>query len=242
MIWRTCFEPRIVTIYTKEDNERDLYDDRRLMIASVHAKMPLTLSINKESRAETLFCYPDLIQNPKLFRDMIYFNPNIDSLGIQALHKRHWRGRDRPPSLKFMHRDSIWYRGYNDGMQTVCFHLALLAARSESACRMVRRVVLPRTQFGVWDHESACLHIGAMSLYRELKSIEMLKYGENRLMVVTPPQSGKWLMEESMWVKIKSHHESWWWYSGLWEDFRDGGWRIEQGPVMSAEELSRFHQ
>ncbi|ESZ90186.1 hypothetical protein SBOR_9439 [Sclerotinia borealis F-4128] len=150
-IWRACFEPRRVTICTRYKYITPKFKHAVFgmsglwvpVIMSSHASMPLTLFINRESRYETLKYYPDLIQNPTLFCDPIYFNSELDSLAIETLQQRSFSGI-RDVIITSLRCRELWCVKEKQIKSEVSEQLIALGLLSESFREMVRWLVIPR--------------------------------------------------------------------------------------------------
>ncbi|QSZ36885.1 hypothetical protein DSL72_006768 [Monilinia vaccinii-corymbosi] len=103
LIWRYSFEGRTVSLHVRSESfgfPNDTTLPIPFSLDKVYAKMPITLWINQESRTETLVHYKDLIQNPALFRDPVYFHPDIDTMALESYYwdfddyKRKFRWRN----------------------------------------------------------------------------------------------------------------------------------------------------
>lgn len=205
MIWHYCFESRVVTIYANPswiDGSRD-YEPA---VLSVHAAMPLTLSINRESRFETLLHYPDLIRNPGLFRDPVYFNPKLDKLAIHVLYRNRYRK----------------WRIMTDLCVCHSFHaLAEISIYSPNICKI--------EHFHVSREETHCetrrcngslfvLYPEIMHEFYNLKTIVVQLPNVNETMVLNNiSKDGRWAMTKPVWKAIRSM-----------ENFEDDNWRITQ--------------
>ncbi|KAF7898091.1 hypothetical protein EAF00_004537 [Botryotinia globosa] len=98
-IWQSAFQGRTVTLHVHTANKSCHYRSfisrgLKITLDSVQATMPTTLWVNQESRNETLFHYKDLIQNPALFRDPLYFNSDLDAMALEVYYPTR-PGKDR---------------------------------------------------------------------------------------------------------------------------------------------------
>lgn len=201
---------------------------QRPAISSVHSTMPVTLSINWESRHETLLNYPDLIQNPKLFRDRVYFNPKLDKLAVHILDDRGITG-DIP---------TLYHRGRKCRMmarQCLCHvfkTLSDLAERSQSMCKMVRFLI---SYQGVFCRPcqnytfTAFSSFESMDVFHELKTIVHQSPNVNESLVLERiSKQDSWTVEHLMLTAMM--------YSDPSSDlervptviFEDNNWRITQ--------------
>ncbi|ATZ53158.1 hypothetical protein BCIN_09g00430 [Botrytis cinerea B05.10] len=94
--------------------------------------MPKTLRTNQESRKETLFRYKDLIQNPALFRDPLYFNPDLDTMALEVYY----------PTRPGKDRSWVRQRGARNH-QKISLDLKDLAERAPSILTIVKSLYLP---------------------------------------------------------------------------------------------------
>ncbi|KAF7890078.1 uncharacterized protein EAF02_002493 [Botrytis sinoallii] len=202
MIWHECFESRVVTICAHRicswtDGSREY----KPAVSSVRATMPLTLRINRESRFETLRHYPDLIQNPGLFRDPVYFNPRLDKLAIHVLDK------DRHPAClpQLFHRDR---KSRIMADQCLCLTIQALAEisiYSPSMCKMIQML---------WESIPS-LSQNNGQIY-QLKTIVVQSPDFNETMIINNiSKDCSWAMRKRVWKAIKSR-----------ENFEDNNWRI----------------
>ncbi|TEY33703.1 hypothetical protein BOTCAL_0667g00060 [Botryotinia calthae] len=153
MIWHACFESRVVTICAHPRRSWEQFLGYSAAISSVHATMPITLSINRESRYETLRNYPDLIQNPELFRDRVYFNAKLDKLAVHILED----SKTTVGLPQLYHRGRKWRRMAPQCLCHVFDTLSQLAKRSQSMCKMVRFLVSYQATFCRSPNVKECL-------------------------------------------------------------------------------------
>ncbi|TGO16592.1 hypothetical protein BTUL_0026g00450 [Botrytis tulipae] len=205
MIWHYCFDSRVVTISATHswiDDSRDY----KPAVSSVHAVMPLTLSINRESRYETLLHYTDLIRNPGLFRDPVYFNPKLDKLAIHVVYKNRYR------RWRVLTNHCLCYN----------FHsLADISLYSPNMCRMEHFHV---SREEALRETSRCygslflLYPDIMHTLYNLKTIAVQSPNANETMVLNNiSKDGSWVVGAPVWKAIKSM-----------ENFEDDNWRITQ--------------
>ncbi|KAF7890077.1 uncharacterized protein EAF02_002492 [Botrytis sinoallii] len=88
-IWQLAFEGRTVTLHVHTFNQSCYFRSFiprgiKITLDFVQANMPKTLWVNLESRKVTLSQYKDLIQNPALFRDPVYFNSELDTMALEV--------------------------------------------------------------------------------------------------------------------------------------------------------------
>ncbi|KAF7920556.1 uncharacterized protein EAE97_011449 [Botrytis byssoidea] len=205
MIWHYCFESRVVTI-TAHNSWTDDSREYKPAISSVHAVMPVTLSINRESRYETLLHYTDLIRNPGLFRDPVYFNPKLDKLAIHVVYKNRFRRWSALPThcLCFNFHTLAEISLYSPNMYRMeHFHVS----REEALCETSRCY---GSLFVLWPD--------LMHEFHNLKTIVVQSPNVNETMVLNKiSKDGSWVVREPVWKAIKSM-----------ENFEDDNWRITQ--------------
>ncbi|TGO76902.1 hypothetical protein BELL_0132g00190 [Botrytis elliptica] len=216
MIWRECFESRVVTICAHRIcSWTDGLREYKPAVSSVRAIMPLTLRINRESRFETLRHYPDLIQNPGLFRDPVYFNPQLDKLAIHVLDKDRYSAC--LPQL--FHRDRKSRIMADQCLCLTILALAEISIYSPSMCKMVRFLI---SRHGALCDRHKCYgnlfprYRKIMGKFYQLKTIVVQSPNFNETMVINNiSKDCSWTMRKRVWKAIKSR-----------ENFEDDNWRI----------------
>lgn len=225
MIWHACFESRVVTICAQRGYT---WMSQRPAISSVHSTMPITLSINWESRHETLLNYPDLIQNPELFRDRVYFNPKLDKLAVHVIDDIRITGD--LPSL--YHRGRKWRMMARQCLCHVFKTLSDLAKHSQSMCKMVRFLISYQGVFCRLCQNyafTAFSHFESMDVFHELKTIVHQSPNVNESLVLEKiSRQGSWTVEHLMLTAMTSSDPS----SNLERVstviFEDDNWRVTQ--------------
>ncbi|TGO82539.1 hypothetical protein BPOR_0810g00050 [Botrytis porri] len=94
--------------------------------------MAKTLRVNQESRNETLSQYTDLIQNPALFRDPLYFHSDLDTLALEVYY----------PTRPGKDRSWVRQRGSRNH-QKISLDLRGLAERAPNMLKVVKSLYLP---------------------------------------------------------------------------------------------------
>ncbi|KAK8906850.1 hypothetical protein QC760_005417 [Botrytis cinerea] len=164
--------------------------------------MPITLSINWESRHETLLNYPDLIQNPELFRDRVYFNPKLDKLAVHVIDDIRITG-DLP---------SLYHRGRKWRMMA-----------RQCLCHVFK------TLSDLAKHSQTFSHFESMDVFHELKTIVHQSPNVNESLVLEKiSRQGSWTVEHLMLTAMTSSDPS----SNLERVstviFEDDNWRVTQ--------------
>ncbi|KAM0164862.1 hypothetical protein ACHAQE_002738 [Botrytis cinerea] len=136
-IWQLAFEGRTVTLHVHSFNQScyrrsSIPRGIEITLDFVQANMPKTLRTNQESRKETLFRYKDLIQNPALFRDPLYFNPDLDTMALEVYY----------PTRPGKDRSWVRQRGARNH-QKISLDLKDLAERAPSILTIVKSLYLP---------------------------------------------------------------------------------------------------
>ncbi|TGO76903.1 hypothetical protein BELL_0132g00200 [Botrytis elliptica] len=136
-IWQLAFEGRTVTLHVHTFNQSCYYRSFvprgiKITLDFVQANMPKTLWINRESRKVTLSQYKDLIQNPALFRDPVYFNSELDTMALEVYYPT------RPG------KGCSWVRQKGArNHQKISLDLNDLAERAPNILKMVKSLYLP---------------------------------------------------------------------------------------------------
>ncbi|TGO48422.1 hypothetical protein BCON_0240g00010 [Botryotinia convoluta] len=94
--------------------------------------MPKTLWVNRESRKVTLSQYQDLIQNPALFRDPVYFNSDLDTMALEVYY----------PTRPVKGYSWVRQKGARNH-QKISLDLRDLAERAPNILKMVKSLYLP---------------------------------------------------------------------------------------------------
>ncbi|KAF7954077.1 hypothetical protein EAE96_005210 [Botrytis aclada] len=149
-IWQSAFEGRTVTLHVHSANQccysRSLIPrEIKITLGLVQAKMPKTLWVNRESREVTLIQYKDLIQNPALFRDPVYFNSDLDAMALEVYY----------PTRPGKDRSWVRQRGARN-QQKISLDLRDLEERTEYS-KMVKSLYLPMIML---EDESAATYNG----------------------------------------------------------------------------------
>ncbi|KAM0171439.1 hypothetical protein ACHAPF_008143 [Botrytis cinerea] len=136
-IWQLAFEGRTVTLHVHSFNQfcyrcSSIPRGIEITLDFVQANMPKTLRTNQESWKETLFRYKDLIQNPALFRDPLYFNPDLDTMALEVYY----------PTRPGKDRSWVRQRGARNH-QKISLDLKDLAERAPSILTIVKSLYLP---------------------------------------------------------------------------------------------------
>ncbi|KAF7954078.1 hypothetical protein EAE96_005211 [Botrytis aclada] len=232
MIWRACFESRVVTICARPGRD-SLYHPYQpyqpvATIASVHATMPITLSINRESRFETLRSYPDLIQNPAFFPDPVYFNPKLDKLAIHVLHQDYYRA-----SLpQRYYRDDLWRVMSKQCLCDAFYTLIDIASCSPSMSKMVR-FFISRQGSICWRCKSyknvMRSYFALMEKFHELKTVVHQSPRAKKTMVLNNiSKEGSWTLDKPAWKAIKSR-----------KNFENDNWRIRRTDKHNVASLHK---
>ncbi|CCD34669.1 hypothetical protein BofuT4_P100730.1 [Botrytis cinerea T4] len=136
-IWQLAFEGRTITLHVHSFNQScyrrsSIPRGIEITLDFVQANMPKTLRTNQESRKETLFRYKDLIQNPALFRDPLYFNPDLYTMALEVYY----------PTRPGKDRSWVRQRGTHNH-QKISLDLKDLAERAPSILTIVKSLYLP---------------------------------------------------------------------------------------------------
>ncbi|TGO23685.1 hypothetical protein BPAE_0124g00170 [Botrytis paeoniae] len=94
--------------------------------------MPKTLRVNRESRKVTLSEYKDLIQNPALFRDPVYFNSDLDTMALEVYY----------PTRPGKGYSWVCQKGARNH-QKISLDLGDLAERAPNILKIVKSLYLP---------------------------------------------------------------------------------------------------
>ncbi|CCD34667.1 predicted protein [Botrytis cinerea T4] len=106
-IWRATFESRIVTV---EAHIKFDIEIRKMTLIGAKMTVPLALSVCRDSRAEALLWYRDLV--PEHARP-IYFHPTLDSFAIMAMRSAcHPDPRERFEETRYTVKDALWFLGH----------------------------------------------------------------------------------------------------------------------------------
>lgn len=136
-IWQSAFQGRTVTLHVHTANQSCHYRSfisrgPKITLDLVQANMPITLRVNQESRYETLSHYKDLIQNPELFRDPLYFNSDLDTMALEVYY----------PTRPGKDRSWVRQRGARNH-QKMSLDLRDLAERAPNILKVVKSLYLP---------------------------------------------------------------------------------------------------
>ncbi|TGO36810.1 hypothetical protein BHYA_0114g00240 [Botrytis hyacinthi] len=136
-IWQSAFQGRTVTLHVHTANKSCHYRSfilrgPKITLDLVQATMPTTLRVNQESRNETLCQYTDLIHNPELFRDPVYFNSNLDTMALEVYY----------PTGPGKDRSWVRQRGARNH-QKISLDLRDLAERAPNILKAVKSLYLP---------------------------------------------------------------------------------------------------
>ncbi|KAF5876866.1 uncharacterized protein Bfra_001221 [Botrytis fragariae] len=152
-IWQLTFEGRTVTLHVHTFNQSCYYRSSiprgiKITLDLVQANMPKTLRVNRESRKVTLSQYKDLIKNPALFRDPVYFNSDLDTMALEVYYPT------RPG------KGYSWVRQKGArNHQKISLDLRDLAERAPNVLKMVKSLYLPMIML---DGEPATTYEGVL--------------------------------------------------------------------------------
>ncbi|TGO23684.1 hypothetical protein BPAE_0124g00160 [Botrytis paeoniae] len=162
-IWRASFESRIVTLKFRVKPGTDI---RKMTLVGAHMTIPLALSVCRESRAEALLWYRDLV--PENVRP-IYFHPTLDSFATRAMEiARNADPKRRLTQINYSVRDVLYFLGH-------------MGSVYKQIPKFVRCITIPRAYWSdvrYWD-TSMQLAWNKGWGYEGLKEIVVLEYCDN---------------------------------------------------------------
>ncbi|TGO46194.1 hypothetical protein BCON_0339g00120 [Botryotinia convoluta] len=163
MIWRASFESRIVTVEVRIKTGTDI---RKMTLVGAHMTIPLALSVCRESRAEALLWYRDLV--PEHVKP-IYFHPTLDSFAIRAMEI----ARNADPKRRLTQ--------INYSVKNILYFLGHMGSVYKQILKFVRCITIPRAYWSddrYWD-TSMQLAWNEGWGYEGLKEIVVLEYCDN---------------------------------------------------------------
>ncbi|KAF7916799.1 uncharacterized protein EAE98_010521 [Botrytis deweyae] len=162
-IWRATFESRIVIV---EVHSKVGTDISKMKIVGAHMTIPLALRVCRESRAEALLWYRDLV--PEHVRP-IHFHPTLDSFAIRIMKvARNADPKRRWTEVTYFVKDILLFLGH-------------MGSVYKQIPKFVRCITIPRA---CWSHDrywDTTLQLAWNEGwgYEGLKEIVVLEYLDN---------------------------------------------------------------